>query len=450
MEDTLKTSISFKLSLQIFYLRLLLVPSPVSHAATIHNSLPGYPGNLPFNLETGYVGIGEAEQVKLFYYFVESERDPEHDPLLLWVSGGPGCSSATGLFYENGPLIFNYSTVNQQIPRLELNPYSWTKVASIIFIDSPVGTGFSYATTSKGYITDDITASRECYEFMRKWLIDHVKFRKSPIYISGDSYSGMVVPVIVKEILDGNKMGIEPILNLKGYILGNPLTVTRALKSSRYEFARRASLLSDELYETARISCNGIFDDADAGNTKCKKDLQALSQNIKPLFICHVLEPKCNASSSQRTWCRDDNYLAVINWANNVRVQEALHIPKGIKPYWDRCNYSMPYTKNIQSSFDYHQSLTKEFIQALIYSGDQDMAVPYVDTLDWIRKLNVSITNEWRPWFVKGQVTGYTTKYSNNHYHLTFATVKGGGHTAEYTLQACFDMVTKWFRMSSL
>ncbi|XP_021757151.1 serine carboxypeptidase-like 16 [Chenopodium quinoa] len=105
-----------------------------------------------------------------------------------------------------GPLSFNTSACNwhSKAPIFQLNPSSWTKIANIIFLDSPVGTGFSHATNPEGYYSDDITSSRHIYQFLRKWLKDHDGFQNNPLFISGDSYSGKIVPIVVQEISNGN------------------------------------------------------------------------------------------------------------------------------------------------------------------------------------------------------------------------------------------------------
>ncbi|CAK9154926.1 unnamed protein product [Ilex paraguariensis] len=85
---------------KLFRVILLLLLSDVIVSRSIVKTLPGYSNDLPFQLETGYVGVGEKDDVQLFYYFVESERSPKDDPLILWLAGGPGCSALRAFFYE--------------------------------------------------------------------------------------------------------------------------------------------------------------------------------------------------------------------------------------------------------------------------------------------------------------------------------------------------------------
>lgn len=53
-----------------------------------------------------YVGVDVNEDVQLFYYFIHSESNPKDDPLMLWLTGGPGCSSISGLLFEIGIYIY--------------------------------------------------------------------------------------------------------------------------------------------------------------------------------------------------------------------------------------------------------------------------------------------------------------------------------------------------------
>ncbi|KAL5988277.1 hypothetical protein ACLOJK_036040 [Asimina triloba] len=213
--------------------------------------LPGFAGPLPFHLETGYIGVGESDEHQLFYYFVESERNPEEDPLLLWLNGGPGCTAWTGFVYEIGPLYYEDAPYDGSLPTLKLREHSWTKISSIIFLDAPAPTGFSFSTTNN-YDSDDIRDPKEVYKFLVKWFIDHPQFLSNPLYIAGDSYSGLVLPTLVDEIANGIEAGNEPILNLKGYILGNPSTDRGIDQGAFVPHSYRLNLIPGELYEICR------------------------------------------------------------------------------------------------------------------------------------------------------------------------------------------------------
>nr|GMC78476.1 serine carboxypeptidase-like 18 [Ipomoea batatas] len=447
----------------ILVLLLLFLAPTFSHWEV--DTLPGFPGKLPFKLQTGYIGVGESEQVQLFYYFIESQRSPENDPLFLWLTGGPGCSALSGLLYEIGPFTINYAnSTTGDIPALELNPYAWTKVANIIFLDQPAGTGFSYSKTWEAYRCSDTLSAQYAYSFVIKWLLDHPKFLSNPLYIAGDSYTGIIVPQIVQRIYDGLKSGIEPRLNIKGYVEGNPLTDKYADFNNRVVYAHRMGLLSDNLYKSTKVSCDGRYIDEHPQNAACQYDLERVSKCTEKIYMDQILEPMCSnenllsldvSSVGENVtsllllqhWCSDDNYLYSSFWANNKIVQKALHVREETITEWARCNESLmydiaverteayvyndiaverteAYVYNVQSTVDYHRSFTNKSCRVLIYSGDHDMSVPHLSTEEWIVSLKVGVEDEWRPWFVEDQVAGYTMKYSQEEYELTDATIK--------------------------
>lgn len=457
---------------------LVLFLSSIATSGSILDTLPGYYGTLPFKLETGYVAVGDTDELELFYYFVESQRNPARDPLVLWLTGGPGCSALSGLLYEIGPLTFDYANFNGSLPTLVLNPYSWTEVANVIFLDAPVGTGFSYSKSPEGYYSSDTKSPYAIYLFLRKWLLDHPQYSKNPLYIAGDSYSGVIVPQVTLLISNGNKEGNSPHMGLLGYMLGNPVTDQHGDENSRMKYFHRVSLISDELYESVKASCNGEFIDPDPTNSTCIDDIGLVAECTIKVNDAEILEPKCSFATPrpktmnwgrkffddipeeiiqsptkrQENWCRNNNYVLSYMWANDEKVQNALGIRNGTITDWKRCNKSLAYDSNLFSVVHYHEELLKRGYRALIYSGDHDMMIPYVGTQTWINFLNLTLVDGWKPWFVDGQIAGFTEKFSEKVGDgLTFATVKGGGHTApEYKPKECLEMADRWLSFYGL
>ncbi|CAL5349033.1 unnamed protein product [Camellia sinensis] len=352
----------------IFMLCLLIIAcsfKPVLGHSVVE-SLPGFEGPLPFELETGHVGVDESEDVQLFYYFVKSESNPKEDPLVLWLTGGPGCSAFSGFVYE-------------------------IEVASIIFIDLPVGTGFSYGMTSLASQSTDLQSCDQAYEFLGKWLIDHPDFLSNPVYVGGESYTGLTILIIVQLISNGNEAGIKPLINLKGYVLGNPATTPN---DSNYEipFAHGMGLISDELYESLQRSCQGEYLNIDPNNTLCLQDYQAYSQCIDGVLKYHILEPSCGSASpksqelfSERRYVDEKNIELVVRQSSpcdSSRRSMRTDFPifgitmtefekrsiseRGSITEWIRCN-KLSYTITIWDSFQYHVNLSTKGYRSLIF-----------------------------------------------------------------------------------
>ncbi|WJX49226.1 sinapoylglucose--choline O-sinapoyltransferase [Trifolium repens] len=452
-------------SFQILLALVLFILQMVTHQLEASSSkvevLPGFEGTLPFQLETGYVGLGETDDddMQVFYYFIKSDNNPKKDPLMLWLTGGPGCSSFSGLVYQIGPVEFEIKEYNGSVPSLVLRPQSWTKLCSIIFVDLPLGTGFSYAKNLTAH-RSDWKLVHHTHQFLRKWLIEHPEFISNEFYFGADSYSGIPVPAIVQEISNGNEEGLQPLINLQGYLLGNPIT-TRREKNYQIPYAHGMGLISDELYASLQKNCKGEYIDVDSRNELCLRDLQSFDENLSGINQFYILDSYCEndtplwrrslthelkkSSSSHLTVpelsCRIYSSYLGVKWINDERVRKALHIREGTIGKWVRC-YKTDFEYEIFDSTEFHANLSKKGYRSLIYSGDHDIVVPFMSTQAWIRDLNYSIVDDWRPWFVNGQVGGYTRTYSNR---MTFATVKGSGDMApEYTPEQCFSMLTKW------
>ncbi|KAH6816788.1 serine carboxypeptidase-like 33 [Perilla frutescens var. frutescens] len=113
--------------------------------------LPGQPNSPHVSQFSGYITVNEAHGRALFYWFFEAQTLPDKKPLLLWLNGGPGCSSiGYGAAVELGPL-----RVGGKGAILEFNQYSWNKEANLLFLESPVGVGFSYSNTSSDFTKID-------------------------------------------------------------------------------------------------------------------------------------------------------------------------------------------------------------------------------------------------------------------------------------------------------
>ncbi|KFK44961.1 hypothetical protein AALP_AA1G326100 [Arabis alpina] len=370
-------------------------------------------------------------------------NNPEEDPLLIWLSGGPFCTAFSALAFEIGPLSFKTEGYNGGLPSLVSTSYSWTKEASIIFLDQPVGVGYSYSTTPLSEKPSDTGEVKQTYEFLQKWLVEYPEFASNPLYFGGDSYAGVVVPAIVQHISIGNEHGYKPLINLKGYVLGNPGTDSESDSNYRIPYAHGMGLISDELYESLKRRCKGEYLQIDPTNTQCLKLMEYYNKCVSRINEKFILTQLCdfaspnpfskehngrrdlkevvhsNLSLPSFSDCYTYRYLLATNWANDEDVRRALHVVKGSIGKWVMCGNDLAYENNIKSSVPYHRNNSIK------------------------GSLNYSIIDEWRPWLVKNQVMGYTRTYANN---MTFATIKGGGHTVEYKPEESFMMFQRWIR----
>lgn len=202
-------------------LSLILTILCVVCGAPAEDRVKGYPGvsETPnFLTYSGFLEIPNSQGKSLHYVFVESQNNPATDPLVLWLNGGPGCSSLDGLVYEHGPYVFpDQGTV------LGKNPYSWNTNASVIYLEAPAGVGFSYLGSLSNNRTNDRITAHDNLQAMLRWFRKFPEYSSHEFYITGESYAGIYVPTLAHNVLLYNMYSAGQI-NLKGLAVGNGCT----------------------------------------------------------------------------------------------------------------------------------------------------------------------------------------------------------------------------------
>ncbi|XP_058071450.1 serine carboxypeptidase-like 31 [Magnolia sinica] len=403
--------------------------------------LPGQP-RVCFRHYAGYVKVNEKNGRALFYWFYEALSRAEEKPLVLWLNGGPGCSSVGyGATQEIGPFI-----VKSHGHGLKFNPYSWNKEANMLFLESPVGVGFSYSNTTSDYtiLGDDLTAN-DTYTFLHKWFNKFPSYRKRSFYIAGESYAGKYVPELAEVIYDMNK---DPSLHidLKGFLLGNPETSDALDWQGLVDYAWSHAVVSDETHKVIKSSCNFYSDDT-WSNEECTRAVDEVMKQYHQIDIYSLYTSVCtNTSMGSEANSRQfmykfsskmmprimggydpclDNYAKV--FYNRPEVQKALHVSDGHHlKNWSICNDEIfhGWADSKPSVLPIYKKLIAAGLRIWVYSGDTDGRVPVLSTRYSLRDLGLPITRSWRPWYHEKQVSGWLQEYQG----LTFATFRGAGH----------------------
>ncbi|XP_064410934.1 probable serine carboxypeptidase CPVL isoform X2 [Latimeria chalumnae] len=132
---------------------------------------------------SGYLTVNETHNSNLFFWFFPAQVQPESAPVLLWLQGGPGGTSMFGLFVEHGPYV-----VNQNLT-LAVRKFPWTSKYSMLYIDNPVGTGFSF-TDEKGYARNEDDVGRDLYSALIQFFQIFYEYQKNDFYATGEMLGG--------------------------------------------------------------------------------------------------------------------------------------------------------------------------------------------------------------------------------------------------------------------
>ncbi|KAK1433516.1 hypothetical protein QVD17_10427 [Tagetes erecta] len=414
------------------------VPQEGSMEADRIDKLPGQP-EADFEHYAGYVTVDSEAGRALFYYFAESPQNSSTKPLVLWLNGGPGCSSfGYGAMEELGPF-----RVNSDGKTLYRNDYAWNNVANVIFLESPAGVGFSYSNRSSDYTTGDKRTAKDSYTFLINWLNRFPQYKSRDFFITGESYAGHYVPQLASLILSENEKTNKMIINLKGIAIGNAWIDDSTSYEGMYDYYWTHALNSDETHVGINKYCDytsGNFSDT------CEEYQSQGDNELGGIYINNIYAPLCDVSAEKPGSpgsvkdfdpCSDDY---VSTYLNRPEVQESLHARN---TSWAHCG-GIGWTDSPTTTLPTINQLVADGIIVWIYSGDIDGNVPVTSSRYSVKKLKLPVEVDWRPWYYNKEVGGYVVGYRGS---MVLTTIRGAGHTVpSYQPQRALVMISSFLQ----
>ncbi|KAG7819880.1 hypothetical protein KL909_004629 [Ogataea angusta] len=437
---------------------LALQCAAASQEDYIVKDLPGL-SNIPAAarpvMHAGHLELNADNNTELFFWrFQDPRANKTHnmlhrDELIVWLNGGPGCSSMDGAMMETGPLRV---TDNLEV---ELNPGSWTQVADLVFVDQPAGTGFSYTDS---YDTELKQAAQHFWQFLKTYYELFPQDRTKKLYLAGESYAGQYIPYFAKEIDENNSLNIT----LEGLLIGNGWIDPDIQSLSYVPFSLEAGFLDRQSPSMSQIlkqheKCQQAIDDPsnhDFEKLECVKIfnsiLTATKDASKPAneqcvnmydYRKHDYFPACGSN-----WPED--LPNVTKFLNLDAVQKALNLKSPKR--WHECDGKVEFffrPEHSAKSFDLLPKLLEK-IKITLFAGDKDIICNHKSIEMLIEKLQISpgqfgfTQSRKSGWIYDGQEVGEIETQSN----LTYVKVFNSSHMVPYDLpevsRGLFDIIT--------
>lgn len=385
---------------------------------------------------TGFFTVDKAFDSNLFFWFIPSS-DYGHDPVLLWLQGGPGASSIYALFQENGPFIV------QNGNDLSFREYTWTKNHSVIYIDNPAGTGFSF--TNGGYAQNQTKVGEDLYQALVQFFTLFPELQANPFFITGESYAGKYIPSAGYAIYKHNPSA-ELKINLQGLFIGDGLTDPEHQIVKYGDYLYEIGFIDDATKDIFVKYQNEIVE-----NIKAKEFLKAFDgfdillngDFTSPTIFQNAtgLSDYFNFVEAERQ--SDSSYQSYIQ---TPEVRKAIHV--GNKTY----NNGQAVEENLREDvMDTVAPWVAELLshyRILFFNGQLDIIVAYPLTVNLLKNLNFSSAEEYKTaprniWHVDDEIAGYSKVAGN----LTEVLVRNAGHMVPADQPKwAYDLVYKFVR----
>ncbi|OQS07465.1 serine carboxypeptidase-like 48-like [Thraustotheca clavata] len=372
----------------------------------------------------------------LFYVFYETRRvirETTDVPVVLWLSGGPGCSGLIAMFVENGPC-----SVGQGSPTAELNTYSWTKSAHMLYVDQPRGTGFSPSRNSNSDWAES-SAIEDLTIFLQGFFQQNPSYASNDLYIFGESYGGRYVPDLVHHIMTSDNSNNDQLKkNLRGIGIGNGLVSEKANCDTIGSFAQTTSKgqlanatqslvdQCDEAVQACQAPSFGGVNDCSRTNVCTRLSGQIISAAHSLNMNHYDIRAPCYPDAFNLCY----KFTPLFMFVNMASTMETLGMPGHS---WAPCNQDV--FSHVMNADWFEESEYKvayvlnHGVRVLIYAGDYDLICNWMGQDKWTQEMVWDHQTEFRAqplsaWKINGQEAGQKRSFGN----LTMLRVYNAGH----------------------
>jgi len=170
---------------------------------------------------------------------------------------------------------------------------AWTKIGHMLYIDNPVGSGYSYVDED-GYASDENQVAEQFRLGLQGFFQRHPSLRENDLYITGESYAGKYIPHMAYEIVTKNEESSDPKINLKGLLLGNGLYDPWNQFKVLPDFYQTLGMVSHETLDKVRLTymreCKMSYDKGDYAEafTWCNNGSDIMNHEAGDIFLYDI------------------------------------------------------------------------------------------------------------------------------------------------------------------